>query len=207
MVGGFLGCGSPQTIMDWLVKKSVKSLTVIGNDTSFPGDGIGKLIDADLVEKVIVSHIGTNPLTQKKMNAGEMKVELVPQGTLAERIRSAGVGLGAVLTPTGLGTMVEEGKQVVELDGKKYLLEKALKADVALIKAYKCDDKGNLIFRKTARNFNPLMAMAADYVVVEVEEYVGEHGLDPDQIHISGIFVDAIVLSQNGDAKKCQGEA
>ena len=205
MVGGFLGCGTPENVMDWIVGKSIKSLTVIGNDTAMPGKGIGKLIDAGLVSTVVASHIGTNPLTQKLMNSGEMKVELVPQGTLAERIRAAGVGLGGVLTPTGLGTIVEDGKPVMEVDGKRFLLEKALKADVALIKAYKADKKGNLLFRKTARNFNPLMAMAAEYVVVEVEEYMEDSYIEPDAVHLPGLFIDAIVLSKNG--KTCRGDA
>ena len=136
-----------------------------------------------------------------------MKVELVPQGTLAERIRAGGVGLGGVLTPTGLGTMVEEGKDVIESNGQKYILEKAMKAEVALVKAYKADSKGNLVFRQTARNFNPLIATAADYVVAEVEEYVADGFLDPDQIHLPGLFIDAIVLSKNGNGKNSQGEA
>ena len=140
------------------------------------------------------------------MTSGEMVVDLVPQGTLAERIRAGGVGLGGILTPTGLGTVVEEGKQIIESDGKKYLLEKPLKAEVALVKAHKADEKGNLVFRQAARNFNPLIAMAADYVVVEVDEYVDTRYLSPDEIHLPGLFVDAIVLSEKGNGKRNQGD-
>jgi acetate CoA/acetoacetate CoA-transferase alpha subunit len=206
MIGGFMGCGSPHTVIDSIVDASLKSLTVIANDAGLPGEGIGKLVARGQVKKLIASHIGLNPQAGQQMNAKEMAVDLVPQGTLAERIRAGGVGLGGVLTPTGLGTIVEEGKQIIETDGKKFLLETALRADVALIKAFKADEKGNLVFRQTARNFNPLMAMAADYVVVEVEEYVGTTYLSPEDVHLPGIFVDAIVLSGNGDGKDCQGD-
>lgn len=198
MIGGFMGVGAPHTIIDYLVRKGVKSLTVIANDAGVPMNGIGKLVAERQVDKLVASHIGLNPQAGKQMNANEMTVELVPQGTLAERIRAGGVGLGGVLTPTGIGTIVEEGKQVIETDGRKFLLEKAMKAEVALVKAYKADSKGNLVFRQTAKNFNPLIATAADYVVAEVEEYVGDRYLDPDQIHIPGLFLDAVVLTENG---------
>lgn len=204
MVGGFMGVGTPHTIIESLVERKVKSLTVISNDAGVPNDGVGKLVENRQIEKLVASHIGLNPQAGKQMNAKEMSVELVPQGTLAEQIRAGGVGLGGVLTPTGLGTIVEEGKQVVESDGQQYILEKALKADVALVKAYKADSKGNLIFRQTARNFNPLIATAADYVVAEVEEYVEDQFLDPDQIHIPGLFIDAVVLTEKEN--KSQGD-
>jgi acetate CoA/acetoacetate CoA-transferase alpha subunit len=199
MIGGFMGVGAPHTIIDTLVDKGVTALTVIANDAGVPMSGIGKLVEKRQIDKLVASHIGLNPKAGVQMNAKEMAVELVPQGTLAERIRAGGVGLGGVLTPTGLGTMVEEGKKVVESNGKKFILEEAMKAEVALVKAYKADSKGNLIFRQTARNFNPLIATAADYVIAEVEEYVEDNFLDPDQIHIPGLFVDAVVLTKNGN--------
>ncbi len=198
MIGGFLGCGSPLDICDWIAEKKIESLTVIANDAAMPEVGIGKFVVGRQIKKLIASHIGTNPLAGKQMTAGEMDVELVPQGTLAERIRSGGAGLGGFLTPTGLGTIVQENKQIIETDGQKFILELPLKADVALIKAYQADARGNLMFRLSARNFNPLMAMAAKHVVVEVEKYVGDDFLCADAIHLPGIFVDAIVLSTNG---------
>ncbi len=203
MIGGFMGVGAPHTIIDALVEKQLKSLTVIANDAGTPGNGIGKLVENRQIDNLVASHIGLNPTAGKQMNNKEMAVDLVPQGTLAERIRAGGVGLGGVLTPTGLGTIVEEGKQVIESDGKKYLLEKSMKAEVALVKAHKADQKGNLIFRQTARNFNPLIATAADYVVAEVEEYVDDQYLAPDEIHLPGLFIDAIVLSKKNDAETC----
>jgi len=206
MIGGFMGVGAPHTIIDTLVEKGVKELNVIANDAGVPMSGIGKLVENKQIDKLVASHIGLNPQAGKQMNAKEMSVELVPQGTLAERIRAGGVGLGGVLTPTGLGTIVEEGKQIIESEGKKYILEKSIKAEVALVKAHKADSKGNLIFRQTARNFNPLIATAADYVVAEVEEYVDDQYLDPDQIHLPGLFIDAIVLTKNGNGNNSQGD-
>lgn len=209
MIGGFMGVGAPHTIIESLVEKGVKSLTVIANDAGVPMNGIGKLVEQRQIEKLVASHIGLNPQAGKQMNENQMTVELVPQGTLAERIRAGGVGLGGVLTPTGIGTIVEEGKQIIESEGRKYILEKAVKAEVALVKAYKADSKGNLIFRQTARNFNPLIATAAEYVVAEVEEYVEDDYLDPDQIHLPGLFIDAVVLSKNGNGNgnNSQGDA
>jgi len=207
MIGGFMGVGAPHTIIDTLVDKGVKSLTVIANDAGVPKSGIGKLVENRQIDKLVASHIGLNPQAGTQMNANEMAVELVPQGTLAERIRAGGVGLGGVLTPTGLGTIVEEGKQIIESKGQKYLLETSMKAEVALVKAYKADGKGNLVFRQTARNFNPLIATAADYVIAEVEEYVDGRYLDPDEVHLPGLFIDAIVLTKNGNGNNSQGEA
>lgn len=194
MVGGFLNVGAPEYLIDYLVKKGVKDLTVIGNDTGFIDKGIGKLVVNHQVKKAIVSHVGTNAETGKQLNAGEMEVDLVPQGTLAERIRAGGAGLGGILTPTGLGTVVEKGKKIITVDTRDFLLELPLRAQVALIKAYMADAMGNLIFRYSSRNFNPVMATAADYVVVEIEQFVRVGQIDPNEVMLSGIYVDAIVL-------------
>ena len=193
MVGGFLGCGTPQILVDQLLAQGTKDLTLVCNDTAFPDSGVGKLVVSRQFKKVIVSHIGTNPETGRQMNAGELDVELVPQGTLAEKVRSAGFGLGGFLTPTGVGTPVEEGKQKLTIDGKDYLLELPIKADVALIKAYKADKAGNLVFRKAARNFNPLMATAAQLVIVEAQNIVEIGEIDPDEVMTPGIFVNYLV--------------
>ncbi|WP_293721161.1 CoA transferase subunit A [uncultured Cetobacterium sp.] len=192
MIGGFLKCGSPKEIIEKLLEDGTKDLTIIANDTSFPDFERGKLIVNKRVKKAIVSHIGTNPETGKQMNSGELEVELVPQGTLAERIRAAGAGLGGVLTPTGVGTIVQEGKDIIEVDNKKYLLEKPLKADVALIYGTKVDSFGNISFFGSTRNFNTIMATAADIVIVEADEII-EGSLEPNEIVIPGIFVDYVV--------------
>jgi acetate CoA/acetoacetate CoA-transferase alpha subunit len=193
MVGGFMGCKNPFKIIDAIIEKGVKDITLIANDTAVPGYGIGKLIVNKQVKKVIASHIGTNKETGNQMTAGELEVELVPQGTLVERIRAAGAGLGGILTPTGLGTVVAEGKTIVEVDGKEYLLEKPLRADVTLIAGAKVDKKGNIRYRKAARNFSPIMATAADLVIVEADEIVEVGDIDPDDIMTPGIFVNYIV--------------
>jgi acetate CoA/acetoacetate CoA-transferase alpha subunit len=199
MIGGFMTCGTPVNLVRALAKRGAENLTVICNDTGLRGDGIGMLISADAIQNLIVSHIGTNPETGQKMIAGQIQVDLVPQGTLAEQIRCAGSGLGGVLTPTGVGTVVAEGKEEVEVDGKTYLLEKPLHADFALIKAWKADRKGNLVYRRSARNFNPIMAMAADCVIAEVEEIVEVGEIDPDEVVTPGIFVDYLVKGANCD--------
>lgn len=199
MIGGFLTCGTPIGLVSALAKGGVKDLTIIANDTGVQGDGIGMLVSARAVSKLITSHIGTNPETGQQMIDGKIVVELVPQGTLAERIRCAGAGLGGVLTPTGVGTVVAEGKQELQVNGKTYLLEEPLPADVALIKAWKADRKGNLVYRKSARNFNPLMAMAAKTVIAEVEEIVEVGEIDPDQVMTPGIFVDFLVRGEQVD--------
>jgi acetate CoA/acetoacetate CoA-transferase alpha subunit len=196
MLGGFLGVGSPNAIIDQMIENGVKDLTVIANDTSFPDQNIGKLIVNKQVKKVIASHIGTNPETGRQMNEKEMEVVLVPQGTLAEQVRAGGAGLGGVLTPTGLGTVVEEGKQKVTLNGCEYLVEESLKADVAVIKALKADTKGNLVYDKAARNFNPLMAMAADLVIAEVDEIVEVGQISPDMVMTPNIFVNIVVKGE-----------
>lgn len=193
MVGGFLAVGSPPGLLDFLVEKGIRDLTVIANDTATPELGVGKLVVNRQVKKVIVSHIGTNPETGRQMMAKELAVDLVPQGTLAERIRAAGGGLGGILTPTGVGTVVEEGKQKLTIGGREYLLELPLRADVALLYAHKADRAGNLVFRRSARNFNPVMALAADVVIVEAGQIVEVGDLDPDEVMVSGIVVDWIV--------------
>ena len=193
MIGGFLAVGTPEILVDGMVEKGVRDLTVIANDTGYPDRGIGKLVVAKQLKKAIVSHVGTNPETGRQMNAKELEVELVPQGTLAERIRSGGAGLGGVLTPTGIGTIVEEGKQKVIVDGREFLLEKPLKADVALLRADVADKAGNLLYRSSSRNFNPLMAMAAETVIVVANKIVEIGEIDPDQVMTPGIFVDMII--------------
>jgi acetate CoA/acetoacetate CoA-transferase alpha subunit len=193
MVGGFMGVGTPECVVDELVRQGKRDLTVIGNDTALPGIGIGKLVSANLVRKVIVSHIGLNPETQKKMLAGEMEVELVPQGTLIERIRAAGYGLGGILTPTGVGTVVEEGKRKVEVEGREYLLEVPLRADFALVQAFLADYLGNLTYALTARNFNPVIAMAAATVIVDAEHIVPVGMISPDQVMTPAPLVDYLV--------------
>lgn len=193
MIGGFLGVGTPERLVDALVSKGIKNLIVIANDTGMSDKGVGKLVVSQQLKKAVVSHIGTNPETGRQMNAGELAVELIPQGTLAEQIRAGGAGLGGILTPTGLGTIVAEGKNVITVDGKEFLLEKALKADVALIKAHTADRAGNLLFHRSARNFNPLMAMAAKVVIVEAENIVEVGQIDPDQVITPGILIDWII--------------
>lgn len=192
-VGGFMGVGSPHRLIHALAESGRRGLTLIANDTARPGVGIGHLISAGAVDKAIVSHIGLNPETQAKMISGEMEVELVPQGTLVERIRCAGVGLGGALTRTGLGTKVEDGKQVVQIDGQRWLLETPLQADFALIGAWRCDYVGNLEYSLTAHNFNPVMAMAADTVIAEPDEIVPVGMISPDHVKTPGVLVDHVL--------------
>lgn len=193
MVGGFFAVGTPEKLVNAIIDKGIKDITLISNDTAVPEKGVGKLIVNRQIKKVVASHIGTNPETGQQMIARELDVELVPQGTLAERIRCGGSGLGGVLTPTGVGTVVEENKQKICVDGKEYLLEKPLRADIALIKAKKADKAGNIIYDKAARNFNPLMAMAADTVFVEADEVVEIGEILPDEVMTAGILVDKIL--------------
>lgn len=193
MIGGFMGVGTPVRLMDALVNRQPRGLTVIANDTARPGVGIGKLISAGCVAKLITSHIGTNPETQRLMIAGEIEVQLVPQGTLAERIRAGGSGLGGVLTKTGLGTVVGEDRRIVQVDGDDYLLETALQADFALVAARSADYTGNLVYSLTARNFNPLMAMAGRTVICEPNEIVPLGVLSPDVIHTPGVLIDHLI--------------
>jgi acetate CoA/acetoacetate CoA-transferase alpha subunit len=193
MVGGFMAVGTPEHLMDELVRQGRRDLTVIGNDNAQPGVGIGKLVSAGAVKKTITSHIGLNPETQKKMLEGAIEVELVPQGTLIERIRAAGCGLGGFLTPTGVGTVVEEGKRKMELGGREYLLEMPLRADFALLQAFLCDYMGNLTYALTARNFNPVIALAANTVIVEAEHIVPVGVISPDHVLTPATLVDYVV--------------
>lgn len=197
MIGGFMGCGTPHGIIDKLVETGVKDLTVICNDTSNTEYGLGRLIKSKQIKKVITSHIGTNPETGRQMNEKETEVELVPQGTLVERIRAHGAGLGGVLTPTGIGTVVEEGKEKICINGKEFLLELPLKADIALLAGTIVDKKGNTYYEKSTRNFNPIMATAADMVIVEASKIVEVGQLDPNHVMTPGIFVDHIVGGSN----------
>lgn len=196
MFGGFMTVGTPVRLIDAILEKGVKDLTVVCNDAGVPGKGTGRLLAAGAVRTYYASHVGLNPDFGKKMAAGEIEAVLVPQGTLAERIRAAGAGLGGVLTPTGVGTDVEKsegGKQRISVGGRDYLLELPLRGDVACVKAHRADRAGNLIFRKSARNFNPVIAPACDYVVAEVEHIECIGTFDPDMVHLPGIFVDAII--------------
>lgn len=193
MIGGFVAVGSPERVIDALVARNARGLTIIANDTARPGIGIGKLIDAGCVAKVVASHIGTNPVTQQKMLRREIEVELVPQGTLAERIRAGGSGLGGVLTPTGIGTVVAQGKPVIEVQGRQFLLEMPLTADFALLHAQEADYDFNLTYRLTATNFNPVMAMAAACVVAEPTEIVPVGSIPPDAVRTPGILVHQLV--------------
>lgn len=193
MIGGFLGVGTPEKLVQIMMDHGVKDITLIGNDTAFIDKGVGRLVANHQVKKAIVSHIGTNSATGQQMINNELTVEFVPLGTLVERIRCGGSGLGGVLTPTGVGTIVEENKQKICVDGVEYLLEKALRADVALLKAKKGDKAGNLIYDKVARNFNPIMALAADLVIVEVEELVEIGEIEPEDVITPGLLVDKIL--------------
>lgn len=193
MVGGFIACGTPEPLLDELVRQGKRNLTVIANDTGTPGAGIGKLVRAKLLRKVITSHIGLNPETQQQMMAGELEVELIPQGTLIERIRAGGAGLGGVLTPTGVGTVVEKGKQKLSVEGRDYLLETALHADFALVHALMSDYLGNLAYALTARNFNPVIATAATTVIVTAEHIVPVGVIAPDHVVTPAPLVDYVI--------------
>ena len=193
MIGGFMGVGTPQRLIDELVRRGTGGLTVIANDTAMPGVGIGKLIRAGLVRRAVVSHIGLNPETQQQMIAGKTDVDLVPQGTLIERIRAGGYGLGGILTATGVGTVVEDGKPTVTLDGTTFLVERALRAEFALVNAFLADYLGNLTYALTARNFNPVIATAADTVIVEAENIVPTGVIPPDHVMTPAPLVDYVV--------------
>jgi acetate CoA/acetoacetate CoA-transferase alpha subunit len=193
MIGGFMGVGTPESLVDELVRQGRRGLTVIANDTAMPGVGIGKLVAAGLVSRVVASHIGLNPETQQRMISGEIEVELVPQGTLIERIRAGGFGLGGILTPTGVGTLAEKDKRRVEVGGVPYLLETPLRADFALVNAKTADYHGNLAYALTARNFNPVIAMAADKVVVSAENIVPVGVIPPDAVMTPAPIVDFLV--------------
>jgi acetate CoA/acetoacetate CoA-transferase alpha subunit len=193
LIGGFMGVGTPHRLIDALVAAGRRDLTVIANDTAMPGRGIGKLITAGAVARLVASHIGLNPETQAQMIDGRLQVELVPQGTLVERIRAGGVGLGGVLTATGLGTPVAEGKRVITVQGKDYLLEEPIHADFALIAARTSDYLGNLEYSLTAHNFNPIMALAADVVIAEPTQIVPIGVIPPDAVKTPGVLVDHLL--------------
>ena len=193
MIGGFMAVGTPEMLIDAILEKGVKDLTIIANDTGFPDKGIGKLVTNKRVKKVIASHIGLNPETGRQMNSKEIEVDLVPQGTLAEQIRCGGAGIGGFLTETGVGTIVEEGKEKIKVGDKEYLLELPLRADVALVGGSIVDKAGNVFYNGSTRNFNPLVATAADLVIVGAEKIVEVGELDPNHVMTPGIFVDYIV--------------
>jgi acetate CoA/acetoacetate CoA-transferase alpha subunit len=195
LFGGFLGTGTPAGIVREILDSGIKDLTLIGNDSGFPEIGVGILVVARRVRKLITSHIGTNPETGRQMIAGELEVELVPQGTLAERIRCGGSGLGGVLTQTGVGTIVEEGKTKLTFDGVTYIVERPLRADLAIVQAHRADEAGNLVYQRAARNFNPLVALAGDFVAAEAETIVPVGEIDPDWVMTPGAVVDALILS------------
>ena len=195
MIGGFMAVGTPERLIDELIRQGKRNLTIVANDTAKPGLGIGKLVDAGLVSRTIASHIELNPETQRQMIAGKMAVDLIPQGTLIERIRAGGCGLGGVLTPTGIGTIVEEGKQTVEVNGRKYLVETALRADFALINAFLADYLGNLSYALTSRNFNPVIAMAADTTIVCADHIVPVGLIAPDHVITPAPLVDYLIMN------------
>ncbi|MGO9466111.1 MAG: CoA transferase subunit A [Isosphaeraceae bacterium] len=195
LVGGFMAIGTPERLMDELVRQRKRDLTVIANDTARPGQGIGKLVAAGLIRKLVVSHIGLNPQTQEQMFEGKIEVELVPQGTLVERIRAGGYGLGGILTPTGVGTVAEIGKQTIELGGKRYLLETPIRADFALVQAFQADYLGNLTYALTGRNFNPVMTMAADTVIAVSENIVPVGVIPPDAVITPAPLVHYLVTN------------
>jgi acetate CoA/acetoacetate CoA-transferase alpha subunit len=195
LIGGFMGVGTPERVVDEIVRQGKRDLTVIANDTAKPGTGIGKLISAKLVRTAIVSHIGLNPETQQQMHSGDLDVELVPQGTLIERIRAGGFGLGGVLTPTGVGTIVEDGKRTIDVDGQSFLLETPLRGDFALVHAFLADYLGNLSYALTARNFNPIVAMAAATVIAGAEHIVPVGLIAPDHVVTPAPLVDYLVAN------------
>jgi acetate CoA/acetoacetate CoA-transferase alpha subunit len=195
MVGGFMGVGTPERLLDELVRQRKSELSIVSNDAAFPGKGVGKLFDAALVSRLTAIHIGLNPNVQKQMLSNKVAVDLVPQGTFVERIRAGGCGLGGVLTPTGVGTIVEEGKRKIEVDGRSFLLETALRCDFALIHAFLADYLGNLTYALTARNFNPVMAMAADTVIVTAEHIVPIGVIAPDHVVTPAPLVDYLIAN------------
>ena len=200
-VGGFGLCGIPESLITALKQTGVKSLTCISNNAGVDGFGLGLLLESKQIKKMIASYVGENKEFERQFLSGELEVELTPQGTLAEKLRAGGAGIPAFFTATGVGTLIAEGKEEREFNGKPYILENSLTADIALVKAYKADTAGNLIFRKTAQNFNPVCAMAGKVCIVEVEEIVEIGALDPDQIHLPGIYVNRIVLNANPEKR------
>lgn len=197
LVGGFGLCGIPENLIASLKRTGAKNLTCVSNNAGVDGFGLGQLLESRQIKKMISSYVGENKEFERQFLSGELEVELNPQGTLAERLRAGGAGIPAFYTPTGVGTVVADGKDVREFDGRKYVLERAIRGDYALIKAWKADPFGNLVFRKTARNFNPMMAAAGKITIVEVEEIVDYGDIDPDHVHTPGIYVQMVVLGQN----------
>ena len=193
MIGGFMSCGTPLGIVDALVAAAPKHLTVVANDCGTPGYGIGKLVDAGLIDAMIATHIGRNPAAGRMMGEGKINIKLVPQGTFAEQIRAGGAGLGGILTPTGIGTEVETGKRIIEVDGRSFILETPLRAEIALVRGSIIDKAGNIFYKGTTKNFNPLMAAAADVVIAEAETIVEIGEIEPEFIMTPGIFVDYVV--------------
>lgn len=193
MIGGFMTNGTAETLVDAIVESGAKDLTVICNDAGLLGVGTGKLLETHQIKHLIASHVGLNKMCGQQYSAGELELTLTPQGTLAEQIRCGGAGLGGFLTPTGIGTTVADGKSVVEVDGVEYLLEKPLKADIALIKAYQVDEVGNVRYKGSTRNFNPMMATAADVVIVEADEYVEAGAIGPDYVETPAVYVTHIL--------------
>ena len=200
-VGGFGLCGIPESLITALKQTGVKNLTCISNNAGVDGFGLGLLLESKQIKKMIASYVGENKEFERQFLSGELEVELTPQGTLAEKLRAGGAGIPAFFTATGVGTLIAEGKEEREFNGKPYILENSLTADIALVKAYKADTAGNLIFRKTAQNFNPVCAIAGKVCIVEVEEIVEIGALDPDQIHLPGIYVNRIVLNANPEKR------
>lgn len=195
-IGGFLAVGAPESMIDAIVANGVKDLHIIVIASDYETRGVGKLVVSHQVGSAQVSHLGTNKEIQKQMNEGNIRIELVPQGSLLERVRAFGAGLGGILTPTGLGTIVEEGKQIININGKDYILEPAIESDFALVRAWKADKAGNLVYRKTARNSNPIMAMAGRITIAEVDEIVEIGELDPEQVVTPSVFVNHLILSK-----------
>ena len=200
-VGGFGLCGIPEALIDALRDSAVKNLTVISNNAGVDGFGLGKLLETRQIKKMISSYVGENKEFERQYLAGELELEFTPQGTLAEKLRAGGAGIPAFFTKTGVGTIVAEGKELREFDGETYVMERALNPDVALVKAYKADKSGNLVFRRTARNFNPACAMAGKLTVVEVEHLVETGEIDPDEVHLPGIYVHRIVVNANPEKR------
>ncbi|QQS01126.1 MAG: CoA transferase subunit A [Austwickia sp.] len=196
MVGGFMACGGANTIVDAIVAKGTKNLTLIANDAAMPGVGIGRLVENHQLRRLVASHVGLNPQVGQQMASGELEVELVPQGTLVERIRAGGYGLGGILTPTGIGTLVAEGKEIITVDGTPYLLEKPLRADVALICGHTVDRSGNVWYKGTSRNFNQVMAFAGETVIAEADHLVGVGDIAPENVVTPNVLVDYIVEGQ-----------
>lgn len=201
LAGGFGLCGIPEYAIEAIRHKGTKGLTVVSNNCGVDDFGLGRLLEQQQIDKMISSYVGENKIFERQLINGELEVELTPQGTLAEKLRAGGAGIPAFYTKTGVGTRIAEGKETREFDGENYLMERAIKGDYGIVKAAKADTFGNLVFNKTARNFNPLCAMAAEITVVEVEEIVDIGEIDPDDVHLSGVYVDYIYLGQNYDKR------